>query len=105
MAASMSEQKRPIDRLGPFSHGYTYSGHPLGAAAANAVLDIVETEDLPGNARRVGTIFNRLLHQTFDDHPMVGEVRGVGLMAAIEFVADRAPRQCVSAQTGEQATC
>ena len=43
--------------LGAFSHGYTYSGHPLGAAAANAVLDIVEAEDLPGNAERVGEIF------------------------------------------------
>ena len=45
------------ERLGAFSHGYTYSGHPLGAAAANAVLDIVEAEDLPGNAARVGETF------------------------------------------------
>ncbi|RWL89268.1 MAG: aminotransferase class III-fold pyridoxal phosphate-dependent enzyme [Mesorhizobium sp.] len=42
------------DKVGAFSHGYTYSGHPIGAAAANAVLDIVEKEDLPGNAREVG---------------------------------------------------
>ena len=40
------------DRVGAFSHGYTYSGHPIGAAAANAVLDIVEKEDLPGKATR-----------------------------------------------------
>jgi L-2,4-diaminobutyrate transaminase len=81
------------ERLGPFPHGYTYSGHPLGAAAANAVLDIVEAEDLPGNARRVGETFNRLLQRAFEDDPLVGNVRGVGLMAAIEFVRRRKPRE------------
>lgn len=80
------------DTLGPFAHGYTYSGHPLGAAAANVALDIVEREDLPGNAARTGAIFQRLLHEAFDGHPLVGEVRGIGLMAAIEFVADRRER-------------
>ncbi len=76
-------------RIGAFSHGYTYSGHPIGAAAANAVLDIVEKEDLPGNAARVGGYFQQRLHELFDEHPIVGEVRGVGLMAALEFVADK----------------
>lgn len=80
-------------RFGPFSHGYTYSGHPLGAAAANAVLDIVEGENLPGNAARVGAVFQRKLREAFEDHPLVGEIRGVGLMAAVEFVARREPRQ------------
>lgn len=77
------------DRVGAFSHGYTYSGHPIGAAAANAVLDIVERENLPGNAREVGGYFQRQLKMTFAQLPIVGEVRGVGLMGAIEFVADR----------------
>ncbi len=77
------------DRHGPFAHGYTYSGHPLGAAAANAALDIVEREDLAGNAARTGARLQSLLRETFGDHPLVGEVRGIGLMAAIEFVADR----------------
>ena len=77
------------DRVGAFSHGYTYSGHPIGAAAANAVLDIVEKEDLPGNARAVGNYFQEQLKARFAQLPIVGEVRGVGLMGAIEFVADR----------------
>jgi L-2,4-diaminobutyrate transaminase len=81
------------DKVGAFAHGYTYSGHPLAAAAANAALDIVEAEDLAGNAARVGAIFQRLLHEVFDNHPLVGEVRGVGLMAAVEFVAQREPRR------------
>ena len=77
------------DSLGAFSHGYTYSGHPLGAAAAVATLDIVEKEDLPGNALRTGAHFQEKLQDAFADHPLVGEVRGVGLMGAVEFVADR----------------
>jgi L-2,4-diaminobutyrate transaminase len=80
------------DRVGVFSHGYTYSGHPLGVAAANAVLDIVEREDIPGNAQRVGSYFQKRLQETFTGLPIVGEVRGVGLMAAIEFVADPASK-------------
>lgn len=77
------------DRVGAFSHGYTYSGHPIGAAAANAVLDIVENEDLPGKADTVGSYFQAQLQAKFAQLPIVGEVRGVGLMGAIEFVADR----------------
>jgi L-2,4-diaminobutyrate transaminase len=77
------------DKLGAFSHGYTYSGHPLGAAAANAVLDIVEREDLAGNAAEVGAAFQNLLCDSFNGHPLVGEVRGIGLMAAIEFASGR----------------
>ncbi len=77
------------EKVGAFSHGYTYSGHPLGAAAALANLDIVENEDLPGNAARTGGYFQEQMHKTFDDHPMVGEVRGVGLLGALEFVADK----------------
>ncbi|POF43779.1 hypothetical protein B0D71_02915 [Pseudomonas laurylsulfativorans] len=76
------------DRVGAFSHGYTYSGHPIGVAAANAVLDIVEQEDIPGNAARVGAYFQNNLKEVFGGLPIVGEVRGVGLMAALEFVAD-----------------
>jgi L-2,4-diaminobutyrate transaminase len=77
------------DRVGAFSHGYTYSGHPIGAAAANAVLDIVEREDLAGNARDTGAYLQSRLKATFAQLPIVGEVRGVGMLAAIEFVADR----------------
>jgi L-2,4-diaminobutyrate transaminase len=78
------------DKLGPIGHGWTYSAHPLCAAAANANLDIVEREALTDNAKTTGAYFQARLHETFDDHPMVGEVRGVGLLAALEFVADKA---------------
>jgi L-2,4-diaminobutyrate transaminase len=76
------------DRVGAFSHGYTYSGHPIAAAAANAVLDIVESEHLSERARTVGAYFQKRLYETFAPLEIVGEVRGVGLLAAVEFVAD-----------------
>lgn len=77
------------DEAGVFSHGYTYSGHPLGAAAANACLDIVERESLGENAERVGKELLTGLEKALGDHEYVGEVRGVGMLAAVEFVADR----------------
>ena len=76
-------------RVGSFSHGYTYSGHPISAAAANAVLDIVEREDLAGQSARKGAYLLARLKAEFAQNPIVGEVRGVGMLAALEFVADR----------------
>ncbi|MET4278958.1 MULTISPECIES: aminotransferase [unclassified Bradyrhizobium] len=77
------------DRVGAFSHGYTYSGHPIAAAAANAVLDIVEKEALSDRAKTVGAHLQRRLKERFAQLEIVGEVRGVGLLGAVEFVADR----------------
>lgn len=85
--------KQGSDVAGMFPHGYTYTGHPIGAAAANAVLDIVEKEDLPANAQKVGGYFQDRMQETFADHPLVGEVRGVGMMAALEFVQDKDNRE------------
>jgi L-2,4-diaminobutyrate transaminase len=76
-------------QYGPFAHGYTYSGHPVGAAAALANLDIIEGEGLVENAAEVGAYFQASLREAFADHPLVGEIRGLGLMAGIELVEDR----------------
>lgn len=85
-----------IDRgsrdLGPMGHGWTYSGHPVCAAAAMANLDILERENITGNAAEVGAYMQQQMHATFDSHPMVGEVRGVGMLAALEFMAQPAER-------------
>ncbi|MFO0335768.1 MAG: aminotransferase class III-fold pyridoxal phosphate-dependent enzyme, partial [Pseudomonadota bacterium] len=78
-------------KYGPFGHGYTYSSHPIGAAVALANLDLLEREDLIGQAGRRGLHLHRRLREAFDDHPLVGEVRGQGLIAAVEFVARRDP--------------
>jgi L-2,4-diaminobutyrate transaminase len=76
------------DTFGVFSHGFTYSAHPLCAAAGVANLAILEREDLTGNARETGAYLQKRLRETFQNQPFVGEVRGIGLLAAIEFVAD-----------------
>jgi L-2,4-diaminobutyrate transaminase len=81
------------DQLGAIGHGWTYSAHPTCVAAALANLDIIEREDLAGNVREVGPYLLRSMREALADHPLVGEVRGVGLLAAVEFVADKAARR------------
>ncbi len=78
--------------LGPIGHGWTYSAHPIGAAAGLANLRLIESEDMIGNVRSTGAYFQDSMRAAFADHPMVGEVRGEGLLAAIEFVADKDTR-------------
>jgi L-2,4-diaminobutyrate transaminase len=80
-------------RLGPFGHGYTYSGHPICTAAALANLDIVESEDLAGNAARIGARLLRGLADAMAGFGFVAEVRGKGLLAAIELAADPGARR------------
>lgn len=70
-------------------HGNTYAGHPLACVAALANLRIVEGEDLPANAGKVGRYFLDRLKDLQTRHPNIGDVRGKGLMLAIELVADR----------------
>ena len=76
-------------KIGTFGHGYTYSGHPVPAAVALETLKIYEERDIVGHVRQVGPRLQAGLRR-YADHPMVGEVRGVGLIAAVELVADRA---------------
>jgi L-2,4-diaminobutyrate transaminase len=78
---------------GPFGHGYTYSAHPLAAAVAMTNLDLIESEGLVGQAAQRGALMNSLLHEAFDDHPLVGEVRGTALLAALEFVSRKDPAE------------
>ncbi|RLA33517.1 MAG: aspartate aminotransferase family protein [Gammaproteobacteria bacterium] len=80
------------DQFGPFAHGYTYSAHPLCAAAGLANLEILEDERLAEHVAEVGPYLLAALVDRLADHPFVGEVRGVGMLAAVEFVADRAKK-------------
>jgi L-2,4-diaminobutyrate transaminase len=84
---------------GPVMHGFTYSGHPVGAAIGLANLDIMESEDLVGNSAEVGAYLLAGLKDRVGDHPFVGDVRGEGLMIGVEFVADRAERRPFAAGT------
>ncbi|MDO6816208.1 aminotransferase [Cobetia amphilecti] len=71
--------------FGPIGHGWTYSGHALGAAAGVANLEIIRREGLVDNARDTGAYLQNAMQAAFADHPIVGNVRGIGLLAALEF--------------------
>ena len=73
-------------------HGYTYSAHPVAAAAALATLEQIQALDVPGNAGRVGAVMQERLRQLEKTCSFVGNVRGVGLMLGIEMVDDKALR-------------
>ena len=74
---------------GYFQHGHTYMGHPTAAAAACAVLDSFEAENLMPRVVELGNLLTQKLDQRFGAHPHVGDIRGRGLFQALEFVQDR----------------
>ncbi len=80
------------DKIGPIGHGWTYSAHPIGAAAGVANLKLIDELNLVQNAGEVGVYFKKVLTEAVGDHANVGEVRGEGLLCAVEFVQDRASR-------------
>lgn len=83
-----------IAAAGEYFHGYTYSGHPVACAVALANIDIIEREGLVERVRsETGPYLTQALSDALSDHPMVGEVRGFGLLAAIEIVKDRKTRE------------
>jgi len=77
---------------GAWMHAYTYSGHPVGCAVALAMLQIIDAEDFPGQARAKGERLLGGLREALAGHPHVGDVRGLGLMCAVELVEDRATK-------------
>jgi L-2,4-diaminobutyrate transaminase len=84
--------ERGTDENGPIGHGWTYSAHPIGAAAGVANLKLLDDLKLVENAGSVGTYLNATMRQALGDHANVGEVRGEGMLCAVEFVADKADR-------------
>ncbi|NIZ14867.1 aminotransferase [Phaeobacter sp. HF9A] len=77
------------NEVGVFGHGYTYSGHPAACAAALKTLEIYERDKIFEHAAEVGDYMQSQLREIFGDHPMVGEVRGKGLIAALELVSNK----------------
>jgi 4-aminobutyrate---pyruvate transaminase len=92
------------EKIGVFGHGYTYTAHPVGCAVALKAIEIYERENIVGHVRDVAKVFEARL-QKLADHPLVGEVRSMGLMGAIEMVADKTtkrsfdPKKLVGATT------
>ncbi len=86
-------------KVGVFGHGFTYSGHPVAAAVALETLKIYDEIDIVG---RVNAMAPRLQDglQRFADHPLVGEVRGLGLVAGLELVRDKARKESFDSKAG-----
>ncbi len=81
------------DQFGPFSHGYTYSAHPMCAAAGVANLALIERERIIEHVAETGPYLLKKLRETFSGRPFVAEVRGAGMLAAIEFARDPVKRE------------
>ncbi|WP_027857187.1 aminotransferase [Marinobacterium jannaschii] len=79
----------PSAQVGVFGHGYTYSGHPVAAAVSLKTLEIYQRDNIFGHAAEMGEYMQKRLAE-FRNHPLVGEIRGKGLIAAIELVANKA---------------
>ncbi len=87
------------EKIGIFGHGFTYSGHPVAATVALEAIAIFEERNILDHLRRVGPGFREGLRR-FADHPLVGEVRGVGLIGGVEIVQDKASRKPFATSDG-----
>ncbi|MCK9993491.1 MAG: 4-aminobutyrate---pyruvate transaminase [Alphaproteobacteria bacterium] len=96
MDAAIAEGSR---RNGNFGHGFTYTGHPLGCAVALKTLELYERMDIVGRVRRVMPLFQKRL-KNLAAHPLVGETRGVGLIGALELVADKPTKRAFKPAQG-----
>jgi 4-aminobutyrate---pyruvate transaminase len=86
-AAMLDESKK----VGNFAHGFTYAGHPVATAVALETLRIYDEMDMVPHVQRVGAYLQQVMGR-FASHPIVGDVRGVGLLSALEMMADKATR-------------
>jgi 4-aminobutyrate--pyruvate transaminase len=91
-------------QVGLFGHGFTYSGHPVAAAVALRTLEIYEERKLYQHVRRMTPRFQSRLQQ-LGEHPLVGEARGVGMVGAVEIVADKETKAAFDAKLAVGAKC
>ncbi len=82
-----------VDRADNFAHGFTWSHHPIGAAVAAAVLAVLDEDGLVPGAAAKGERVRDRIRAGLGDHPMVGDIRGLGLLTGVELVADRATKR------------
>lgn len=87
------------EKLGMFAHGFTYSGHPVSCAVALKTLEIYERMDIVGHVRGVSKIFKARM-KALAEHPLIGEVRGDGLIGGLEIVKDKATKKSFAGAEG-----
>jgi L-2,4-diaminobutyrate transaminase len=76
-----------------FGHGYTYSAHPVGAAAALATLKVIDDDEIVAKVAQLAPHFQKEMRAAVGNHPLVGDIRGMGYMLGVELVQDRATKQ------------
>jgi 4-aminobutyrate---pyruvate transaminase len=91
-------------KIGTFGHGYTYTAHPVGCAVALKTIEIYERERIVEHVRKVAPVFQDRLRK-LADHPLVGEARGVGLLGALELVADKKSKRAFDPKKSVGPTC
>ncbi|MCA0964394.1 aspartate aminotransferase family protein [Salipiger bermudensis] len=91
------------DEYGVLGHGWTYSAHPIGAAAGIANLQLIDELNLVQNAAETGRYLTETMRDALGDHAHVGEVRGEGMLCAVELVQDRDARRFFDASEGKGA--
>ncbi len=82
-----------VNETGEYYHGFTYSGHPVSCALALNNLELIESEGLVAGAAQKGEVLRAKLNEALGEQPMVGEIRGIGLIGAIELTADKRTRK------------
>ncbi len=90
-------------KIGTFGHGFTYSGHPVAAAVALKTIELYQQRDVMGHAARMAPHFGKHIAK-LADHPLVGEAVGIGLIGAVELVADKKTKANFDASKAAAAT-
>ena len=90
---AMNERVADHFRQNVYYGGLTYNAHPMSLAAAIATIEVMEEDDIVGNAKRMGKVMASLLDDLKAEHPSIGDVRSIGLFGIIELVRDRETRE------------
>ncbi|WP_432463505.1 aspartate aminotransferase family protein [Agarivorans sp. QJM3NY_33] len=100
IAAMLARQElvSPVLDSGGFQHGHTYAGNPLACATGRAIIQAMHDEQIVANAAKQGAYLREKLDQLQDYHPMIGHVRGIGLLQGVEFVQNRQTKQAWPAE-------
>ncbi len=93
--------REDMEDFGPQDHGFTFAHFPVSMAAGIITLNILEEEDLPGRAQKMGELFLSGLHDLQAKYPLIGDIRGTGLMIGIELVRDRITKEPAVKETGQ----
>ena len=99
--AAVSTTREIAETLAQRIHINTFGGNPVSMAQGLATLDVIDEEDLQNNAHEMGQLLQSGLLELMEKYPLIGEVRGIGLMLGVELVRDRSTKEPASAETAE----